>query len=57
VVMPRRAANYARTLYATLRKLDAASFHILLAETPPDTPEWLAVRDRLERAARKPDKA
>jgi L-threonylcarbamoyladenylate synthase len=55
-VMPGRAANYARTLYATLRKLDAAGFHVLLAETPPDTPEWLAVRDRLARAARNPDK-
>ena len=49
--MPRRAADYARTLYATLRALDAAGFHALLAEAPPATPEWLAVRDRLARAA------
>jgi L-threonylcarbamoyladenylate synthase len=53
--MPTCAADYARALYATLRKLDAAGFHVLLAETPPDTPEWLAVRDRLARAARNPD--
>ena len=50
-VMPHHAADYARTLYATLRALDAAGFHALLVEAPPATPEWLAVRDRLARAA------
>jgi hypothetical protein len=32
--------------------LDAAGYDVLLVETPPDTPAWLAVQDRLGRAAR-----
>ncbi len=49
--MPADAPGYARALYATLRRLDAAGYHVLLAEAPPDTADWLAVRDRLARAA------
>lgn len=44
-------AVYARELYATLRRLDRQGFDLLLLETPPATPEWLAVNDRLMRAA------
>lgn len=50
--MPTLAGEYGRVLYATLHRLDQAGLHVLLVETPPDTPEWLAVRDRLARAAR-----
>lgn len=50
-VMPANAADYGRALYATLRQLDAAGHDLILVETPPDAPEWLAVRDRLTRAA------
>jgi L-threonylcarbamoyladenylate synthase len=50
--MPGEAAAYARILYARLRALDAAGYDVLLVETPPDTPAWLAVQDRLGRAAR-----
>lgn len=45
------AADYAHELYATLRMLDAAAYDAILVETPPDTPEWLAIADRLQRAA------
>ncbi|MBE0598676.1 MAG: threonylcarbamoyl-AMP synthase, partial [Desulfuromonadales bacterium] len=51
VVMPLQVMGYARQLYATLRSLDAGGYSRLLVEQPPATGEWLAVRDRLERAA------
>jgi L-threonylcarbamoyladenylate synthase len=50
--MPTNATIYARMLYATLRALDAAGHDVLLVEALPDAPEWLAVHDRLGRAAR-----
>ncbi|SFN22806.1 L-threonylcarbamoyladenylate synthase [Formivibrio citricus] len=50
-VMPVTPVDYARTLYATLRKLDNGEFNTLLLESPPVTAEWLAVNDRLMRAA------
>ena len=51
VPMPGQPDEYARALYSTLRRLDSAGFDHLLLETPPDTMPWLAVRDRLRRAA------
>lgn len=45
------AAAYGRRLYASLRELDACGVDRLLIESPPPTPEWEAVRDRLTRAA------
>lgn len=42
---------YARGLYAALRELDARGAEQIVAEMPPDLPEWQAVRDRLSRAA------
>jgi len=50
-VMPAEAPEYGRMLYAMLRELDAAGHDLILVEAPPATPEWLAVRDRLARAA------
>jgi L-threonylcarbamoyladenylate synthase len=50
-VMPGDAISYARILYATLRRLDAQAFDLLLVEAPPLGPEWLAIIDRLARAA------
>jgi L-threonylcarbamoyladenylate synthase len=50
--MPREPAAYAQKLYAALRELDAAGCAMLLIESPPATPEWQAVLDRLRRAAR-----
>lgn len=49
--MPAAAAEYARVLFATLHEIDKAGFDRLLVEAPPAEPEWLAVRDRLARAA------
>ncbi|MCL5286187.1 MAG: L-threonylcarbamoyladenylate synthase [Nitrospirae bacterium] len=49
--MPRSAAEYGRVLYSTLHRLDRAGFDRLLIEAPPVTPEWLAVNDRIQRAA------
>lgn len=48
--MPREPKAYAQRLYAALRELDAAGCAAMLIEAPPDTPEWLAVTDRLARA-------
>ena len=45
------AAQYAHDLYASLRDLDSASCDLLVIEAPPRSPEWLAVADRLQRAA------
>ena len=51
IPMPGLADEYANMLYATLHRLDRDGFDYLLAETPPETWPWLAVRDRLRRAA------
>ncbi|HEX9301778.1 MAG TPA: L-threonylcarbamoyladenylate synthase [Casimicrobiaceae bacterium] len=52
---PADAAAYAHDLYANLRTLDAANADVILIETVPDDDAWLAVRDRLSRAARGED--
>jgi L-threonylcarbamoyladenylate synthase len=49
--MPREPQAYARRLYGALRDLDGAGCETILIETPPETAEWTAVRDRLSRAA------
>lgn len=51
LAMPVRAEDYARRLYAALRELDGAGCDVILVEAPPATSEWLAVQDRLTRAA------
>lgn len=50
-VMPEDPAGYAARLYDVLHELDGCRLTRLLVEMPPDTDEWLAVRDRLRRAA------
>jgi L-threonylcarbamoyladenylate synthase len=47
---PAHNAAYAQELYANLRALDALAADEIWIETPPDGPEWSAVRDRLRRA-------
>ena len=49
--MPDDAAETARQLFAVLRDFDAAGVKLIWVETPPDTPEWDGVRDRLQRAS------
>lgn len=50
--MPATAAEYAVRLYDVLHQLDGRGLSRMLIELPPETDEWLAVRDRLTRAAR-----
>jgi L-threonylcarbamoyladenylate synthase len=45
------ATDVAQQLYDTLHKMDALGAEILLIEAPPIAPEWLAILDRLTRAA------
>lgn len=49
--MPTAAAAAAQQLFATLRTLDALGVAQIWVETPPATPDWDGVRDRLQRAA------
>ena len=42
---------YAHDLYAALRRLDESGCDLIIVESPPETPAWAAVRDRLQRAA------
>jgi L-threonylcarbamoyladenylate synthase len=49
--MPDDAAATAQQLFAVLRAFDAEGVKLIWVETPPDTPEWEGVRDRLQRAA------
>jgi L-threonylcarbamoyladenylate synthase len=51
LTLPDDAAAAARTLYATLRALDAEGYDTIVATLPPDTEAYAAVRDRLIRAA------
>ena len=48
--MPREPQSYAQKLYAALRELDGARCGAILIESPPETAEWDAIRDRLSRA-------
>lgn len=51
VVLPPEAPEFGARLYATLHALDARGATLVLVEAPPDHEEWLAVVDRLRRAA------
>jgi L-threonylcarbamoyladenylate synthase len=43
--------EYAADVYAALHRLDDAGFATILIQEPPQTEDWLAVRDRLSRAS------
>ncbi|MBX3727090.1 MAG: threonylcarbamoyl-AMP synthase [Xanthomonadales bacterium] len=49
--LPDDPAGYARALYATLRALDRGGHGRLLVQRPPDADAWLAIANRLARAA------
>ena len=51
IKMPNNPDAYAQVLYAVLRELDTLKLDTIYIETPPNKPEWLAVRDRVMRAA------
>jgi L-threonylcarbamoyladenylate synthase len=55
IAAPADSARYAHDLYANLRTLDDAGADEILIEAPPDADEWLAVRDRLQRATQGQD--
>lgn len=49
--MPSDARSYARVLYRTLAEADRAKVGLIVVEPPPSGPDWLAIHDRLQRAA------
>jgi L-threonylcarbamoyladenylate synthase len=49
--MPTDAATCAQVLFAQLRAFDRLEVDEIWIETPPDTPEWIGITDRLQRAA------
>jgi L-threonylcarbamoyladenylate synthase len=51
IAAPADAPRYAHDLYANLRALDAPGITTMLIEDVPEDDTWLAVRDRLARAA------
>jgi L-threonylcarbamoyladenylate synthase len=51
IVLPDDAVAYSAQLYAALHRLDDAGLDRIIVETPPMGDEWLAVHDRLRRAA------
>jgi L-threonylcarbamoyladenylate synthase len=51
MVAPDAVIDFAHYLYAGLRQLDQSGCAVIVVEAPPETPEWAAVRDRLQRAA------
>jgi L-threonylcarbamoyladenylate synthase len=50
-VVPRDPEAYARALYAQLHECDDAGAALILVEALPETDEWRALADRLNRAA------
>jgi len=53
IQMPSTPEAYAARLYRVLHELDREGWPVISVEPPPDTVEWAAVRDRLQRAASK----
>jgi len=51
--MPGDASRYAQRLYAALHELDDLGCGVVFVERVPHEPEWLGIRDRLERASRR----
>ncbi len=51
-VLPRDPQAFGRVIYAELHGCDAAGAKLIVVEAPPETPEWRAIRDRLDRASR-----
>jgi L-threonylcarbamoyladenylate synthase len=50
-VIPHDAEAFARALYAQLHECDEAGAEVILVEAVPETDEWRALSDRLNRAA------
>ena len=50
-IMSADPTDYAHQLYAELRRLDQLGLEQILVEQPPQTADWAAINDRLQRAA------
>ena len=50
-VIPHDAEAFARTIYAELHRCDEAGAELIVVETPPVSPEWSGIADRLRRAS------
>lgn len=50
-VIPHDAEAFARAIYAELHRSDEEGAQTIIVETPPGTPEWSGIADRLRRAA------
>jgi L-threonylcarbamoyladenylate synthase len=51
--LPSGSVGASAKLYAILHDLDSEGYQHIIFQEPPQTNEWLAVRDRLARAAAK----
>ncbi len=51
IAAPPGAQGYAHDLYDNLRRLDEAGCDTILIEEPPQDTQWVAIKDRLMRAA------
>ena len=49
--MPASAKEYGKVMYDRLHAMDAHGLNVLFVLVPPKSEEWLAIRDRLTRAA------
>ncbi len=52
IQMPNDPVEYARRLYDVLHQLDQSAIEAIFVEAVPQTEAWLAIQDRLQRAAR-----
>jgi L-threonylcarbamoyladenylate synthase len=50
-VIPHDAEAFARAIYAELHRCDEEGAQTIVAEAPPNAPEWSGIADRLRRAA------
>jgi L-threonylcarbamoyladenylate synthase len=50
-VIPREAAAFARSIYAELHRCDEVGAELIVVEALPQSGEWRAIADRLNRAA------
>ena len=51
IAMPTSAAEYAAQLYSALHMLDDLDVERIIVDLPPDSDDWLAIRDRLRRGS------
>jgi L-threonylcarbamoyladenylate synthase len=51
IEMPQDAAAYAARLYAALHEMDEIGVDFIIVDSPPTGNDWLAIHDRLRRAA------